>query len=166
MIIQQKVPPKYTYTSCQIYELKLQPTANCPFRIPPQRAYEKRPKERTKPEPKSVHVASRTNLYYLNETKSMNAQVKFPFCFRSTPFPFALKNVRVAFLLFRRVALSLRCRFVALPFRCVCIPFRCVCRFVAFAFRFVAFAFHCEAFCGVCVQSHLHTTNCKAPPFT
>ena len=34
---------KYTYTSCQIYELKLKPTANRPFRIPPQRAYEKRP---------------------------------------------------------------------------------------------------------------------------
>ena len=45
---------------------------------------------------------------------------------------------------------SSRCRFVAFAFR-----------FVAFTFRFVAFAFRCEAFCGVCAQSHLHTTNCK-----
>ena len=124
-----------------------------------QRAYETRAKEHMKQEPKSVHVASRTNLYYLNETKSMNVQVKFP-----KPFPFA--NFRVRFFCF--VALPFRC--ICIPFRCVCIPFRCVClpfRCVCIPFRcvyipFVAFAFRCEAFCGVCAQLHLHTTNCKA----
>ena len=45
-------------------------------------------KERTKQDPKSVHVASRTNVYYLNETKSINAQVKFPSICVEMPFPF------------------------------------------------------------------------------
>ena len=153
-IIQQKVPTKYTYTSCQIYELKVEPTANRPFRIPSQRAYKKRLKKRTKPEPKNVHVASRTNLYYLNETKSMNAQVKFPFRFRLTPFPFAFKNVRVAFLLFRHVAVSLRLHSVSLRLRSI----------VKLS---VAFAFNCTSIrliarlllslkagrkCTVCIQ--------------
>ena len=71
----------------------------------------------------------------------MNALVKFQFRLRSTPFPFALKNVRVVFYV------SPRCRFVAFAFL-----------FVAFAFRFVAFVFRCVAFRGVCVQSHLCMT--------
>ena len=123
IITQLKVPPKYTYTSCQIYGLKLEPTANRLFGIPPQRAYETRDKEHMKQEPKSVHVASRTNLYYLNETKSMNVQVKFPFRFRPKPFLFAL-NFRVAVLLFRRVAVSLRFHSVSLRFRFVAFTFR------------------------------------------
>ena len=119
MIIQQKVLPNYRYTSCQIYELKLNQQPIVRSASHPKERTKKRPKERTKPEPKSVHVASRTNLYYLNETKSMNAQVKFPFRFHSTPFPFALKNVRVAFLLFRRVAVSLCLHSVSLRLRSI-----------------------------------------------
>ena len=86
------------------------------------------PKEYRKQEPKSVHVASRTNFYYLNETKSMNAQVKFPFRLRSTPFPFAFCCVCVeerSRSVFCFVTLPFCC--VCIPFRCVCIPFRCIC---------------------------------------
>ena len=37
-----------TYTSCQIYELELEPTANRLFRMLPQRVYETRSKEHTR----------------------------------------------------------------------------------------------------------------------
>ena len=100
-------------------------------------------------------------LYCLNETKSMNAQVKFPFRFRSTPFPFALKNVRVAFLLFRRVAVSLCLHSVSLRLHSVSLRLRSVVKLsVAFAFnrtsiRLIArllLSLKAERKCTVCIQ--------------
>ena len=99
------------------------------------------PKQRTKQDPKSVHMASRTNLYYLNETKSINARMKSPLHLHYIPFTFCCvcveeRSLSVSFVSSRN-------------------------HFVAFALRFVVFACHCVAFRVVCVQSHLHTTNCK-----
>ena len=84
------------------------------------------PAIRAKQEPKSVHVASRTNFYSLKETKSMNAQVKFPFGLRSTAFCRFRVRRRFRFVAFafnkrlRRVSfVSSRRRFVTFAFRFV-----------------------------------------------